>query len=56
MLPRNKQYEDGLQEDMSIMFLAGVTTRTLSLISAQLLGRKISAGEVSSQLTKAMQA
>ena len=56
VLPRNKQYEDGLQEDMSVMFLAGVTTRTLSLISAQLLGRKISAGEVSSQLTKAMQA
>jgi putative transposase len=59
VLPRSKQYEDALREDMSIMFLAGVSTRTLSLISERLLGRKISAGEVSkvsSQLTEAVEA
>ena len=58
VLPRSKQYEDALREDMSIMFLAGVSTRTLSLISERLLGRKISAGEVSkvsSQLTEAVE-
>ena len=59
VLPRSKQYEDALREDMSVMFLAGVSTRTLSLISERLIGRKISAGEVSkvsSQLTKAVEA
>lgn len=58
VLPRSKQYEDALREDMSIMFLAGVSTRTLSLISERLLGRKISASEVSkvsSQLTEAVE-
>jgi hypothetical protein len=30
VLPRSKQYEDGLREDMSVMFLSGVNTRTLS--------------------------
>lgn len=58
VLPRSKQYEDALREDMSVMFLAGVSTRTLSLISDRLLGRKISAGEVSkvsSQFTKAVE-
>jgi putative transposase len=58
VLPRSKQYEDALREDMSVMFLAGVSTRCLSLISERLLGRKISAGEVSkvsSQFTKAVE-
>lgn len=58
VLPRSKQYEDALREDISVMFLAGVSTRTLSLISERLIGRKISAGEVSkvsSQLTQAVE-
>ena len=58
VLPRSKQYEDAIREDMSVMFLAGVSTRTLSLISERLLGRKISAGEVSkvsSQLSQAVE-
>ncbi len=58
VLPRSKQYEDTLREDMSVMFLAGVSTRTLSLISERLIGRKISAGEVSRvsrQLTEAVE-
>ena len=59
VLPRSKQYEDSIREDISVMFLAGMSTRTLSLISERLLGRKISAGEVSkvsSQLTEAVEA
>jgi putative transposase len=47
VLPRSKQYEDAIREDMSVMFLAGVSTRTLSLISERLIGRRISASEVS---------
>jgi putative transposase len=58
VLPRGKQYENALREDMSVMFLAGVSTRSLSLISERLIGRKISAGEiskVSSQLKEAVE-
>ena len=58
VIPRSKQYEDALREDLSVMFLAGVSTRTLSLISERLIGRKISAGEVSkvsSQLNEAVE-
>jgi len=58
VIPRSKQYEDALREDLSVMFLAGVSTRTLSLISERLIGRKISAGEVSkvsSQLSEAVE-
>jgi transposase-like protein len=49
VLPRSKQYEDALREDISVMFLAGVSTRTLSLISERLIGRKSSAGEESAR-------
>jgi putative transposase len=44
---------------MSVMFLAGVSTRFLSLISEKLIDRKISASEVSkasNQLTEAVEA
>jgi len=47
VIPRSKQYEDALREDLCAMFLAGVSTRTLSLMSERLIGRKISASEVS---------
>lgn len=47
VLPRSKRYEDELRKDVCLMYLTGVSTRTLSMISKQLLGRKISAGEVS---------
>jgi len=47
VLPRSKQYEDALREDLSVMFLSGVSTRTLSMMSERLIGRKISASEVS---------
>ncbi len=47
VLPRSKQYEDELRQDMAMMFLGGVSTRTLALMSHRLIGRKISSGEVS---------
>ncbi len=47
VIPRSKRYEDELRQDMSLMFLTGVSTRTLSMISTRLIGRKISATEVS---------
>jgi putative transposase len=47
VIPRSRQYEDRLREDLCVMFLSGVSTRTLSLISEKLIGRKISATEVS---------
>jgi putative transposase len=47
VIPRSKQYEDSLREDLCAMFLAGVSTRTLALLSERLIGRRISAGEVS---------
>jgi len=47
VIPRSKRYEDELRQDLSFMFLTGVSTRSLSMISTRLIGRKISAGEVS---------
>jgi putative transposase len=47
VLPRSKRYEDELRQDIAVMFLSGVSTRTLSMISHRLIGYKISAGEVS---------
>jgi putative transposase len=59
VIPRSKQYEDVLRKDLCGMFLAGVSTRTLSLLSERLIGRPISAAEVSNcsaQLTEAVEA
>jgi len=47
VIPRSKQYEDILREEMCAAFLGGTSTRTLSLISERLIGRRISATEVS---------
>ena len=59
VIPRSKQYEDCLREDLCTMFLGGVSTRTLALISQKLIGRRISANEVSCasrQLSHAVEA
>lgn len=47
IIPRSIQYEDELRQDLSLMFLTGISTRTLGMMSKRLIGRKISAGEVS---------
>ena len=47
VLPRGKQYEDEIRRDLCLMFLGGVSTRTLAVMSNRLIGRKISHTEVS---------
>jgi len=47
VIPRSKRYEDELRQDLSLMFLTGISTRSLSMISNRLIGRKISPTEVS---------
>jgi putative transposase len=47
VLPRSKRYEERIAEDLSIMYLTGVSTRTLSMLSRRLIGREISHEEVS---------
>jgi len=47
VIPRSKQYEDALREDLCAMFLGGISTRTLSLMSERLIGRSVSPSEVS---------
>jgi putative transposase len=47
VIPRSKRYEDELRQDLSMMFLTGVSTRTLSMMSERLIGRSISATEIS---------
>ena len=59
VIPRSKQYEDTLREDLCTMFLGGISTRSLSLISEKLVGRRLSSTEVSKaskQLTQAVEA
>jgi transposase-like protein len=47
IIPRSKQMEEELRKDICLMFLTGISTRTLSMISRQLIGRKISHSQVS---------
>lgn len=42
VIPKNKQVEEGLIEDLSLMFLTGISTRSLSMLSKRLLGSGIS--------------
>lgn len=47
VIPRSKQYEEAIRQDVSMMFLTGISTRSLSMMSKRLLGRRISPAEVS---------
>jgi len=47
VLPERKQFEEAVAKDLSVMFLMGMSTRSLSMISNHLLGRKISPTEIS---------
>lgn len=58
VLPRGKQYEGRIAEDLSLMYLTGISTRTLSMLSRRLIGRRISHGEISkvnTELTEAVE-
>jgi len=47
VIPHSKQYEDEIRRDLCLMFLSGVSTRTLAIMSNRLIGRKISHTEIS---------
>ncbi len=47
VLPRSKRYDEAISRDVSLMFLTGISTRSLSMISERLLGRHLSPEEVS---------
>jgi len=42
VIRRSKQYEDVIRGDLCVMFLAGVSMRTLSMMSERLIGRAYS--------------
>ena len=47
VLPRSKRYEQAIAEDLSLMFLSGISTHSLALLSKRLIGRSISHTEIS---------
>lgn len=47
VIPRSKQYEEEISRDLSLMYLTGISTRSLSMISKRLVGRQISPTEIS---------
>lgn len=52
VLPRSKQYEEAVTRDLSLMFLTGISTRSLSMLSHHLLGWTISHTEISQANTE----
>ena len=56
VIPRSKQYEEEISRDLSLLFLAGISTRSLSMISRRLIGRKISHTEISGANTELTEA
>jgi len=47
VLPRSRQYESEIGKDLCVVFLGGVGTRTLAILSQRLIGRKLSHTEIS---------
>lgn len=47
VIPRSRRYETAIAEDFALMYLTGISTRSLALLSKRLLGRRISREEVS---------
>ena len=47
VIPRSRQYEDEIGKDLCVLFLGGVSTRTLAIMSQRLIGRKLSHTEIS---------
>lgn len=52
VVPPRARYDEALERDLGLLHLAGLSTRTLSLLSKSLLGMKISPQEVSNSLHK----
>ena len=47
LVNKYERYEKAIEKDIALMYLSGLSTRGISLISKSLLGRKISPSEVS---------
>ncbi len=47
LVNKYERYEKAIEKDIALMYLSGLSTRGISLISKSLLGRKISSSEVS---------
>jgi putative transposase len=47
LISKYDRYDKAIERDLAMMFLSGMSTRGISLMSETLIGRKISAGEVS---------
>jgi len=47
VLPKAQRYDARITEDLAVMYLTGISTRTLSLLTKRLIGRSLSATEVS---------
>ena len=47
IIQKYERYEKAIEKDIVLMYLSGLSTRGISLISKSLLGRKISSSEVS---------
>jgi putative transposase len=56
VLPRAQRYDERITEDLAAMYLSGISTRTLSLLTKRLIGRSLSATEVSNATTELKQA
>jgi putative transposase len=56
VLPRCQRYDERITEDIAAMYLTGISTRTLSLLSTKLIGRSLSPTEVSNATTELKQA
>lgn len=52
VVPPRARYDEALEKDLALLHLAGLSTRTLSLLSKSLLGMKVSPQEVSNALHK----
>ncbi len=56
VLPRCQRYDERITEDIAALYLTGVSTRTLSILSRRLIGRSLSPAEISSSTTELKQA
>ncbi len=52
VLPRCQRYDSRITEDIAAMYLTGISTRSLSLLSKRLIGRSLSPTEVSNASTE----
>jgi putative transposase len=56
VLPRCQRYDSRITEDLAVMYMTGISTRTLSILSKRLIGRSLSPQEVSNASTDLKQA